>query len=254
MDHSLKKTQLLCLVLSLSLLPGLITSPPHSLGGEADLQQTSSAMVVKNGSQRLIGTAVSHDSTDNFAIIEDTASRRQRICREGDLVGKIRISKIQSDQIIVDNGSGEEVVVQLQRSLAMQGVRSTTTALSPPAAVQPKRDPTRKGSSRERYFLINGAAFANVFADSRQLQDMVEMQPGKGLGQQKGVRLGDFAPESLFSAFGLRTGDLLLAVNGQEATDPDKAVAMLRTMLDNGQAEIKVRRRARTYRFHLQEE
>ena len=68
------------------------------------------------------------------------------------------------------------------------------------------------------------------------------------------MRLGDFAPESLFAAFGLRKGDLLLAVNGQEVADPSAAIPMLQTMLAEGQAELKVRRRARTYRFHLQAE
>ncbi len=209
-------------------------------------------MMVNDGPQRLIGTAVSRDPADNFAIIENVADGRQWIYREGDQVGTTLIKKILPDRIIVDNGSGEEVV-QLQRSLTGQAAGgSGVTSSMAAAAVKPRHDPTQKGGARDRYYLINGQAFAQAFANPEQLQDLVDMYPGKGLGQQQGVRLGDFAPESLFAAFGLRKGDLLLAVDGQQVVEPAQAVAMLQTMLADGQAELKVRRRARTYRFHLQ--
>jgi type II secretion system protein C len=236
----------------LLLLLSLTVYPPISSGG-IDLVLANSALMVKNGSQRLIGTAVTRDPADNFAIIENIKNRQQWIYREGDLVGSTLIKKIEPDQIIVDNGSGEEVV-KLQRSLTGYSAGGTVAALSSVAAVKPRYDPTQKGGPRDLYYLINGEVFAETFANSNQLLDIVDMQPGKGLGQQKGVRLGAFAPESLFAAFGLRKGDLLLAVNGQKIAAPGEAVAMLQTMLDDGQAELKVRRRARTYRFHLQAE
>ena len=62
---------------------GFTFCPPLSLGG-IDLQQAGSALMVKNGSQRLIGTAVSGDPADNFAIIENVADGWQWIYREGD--------------------------------------------------------------------------------------------------------------------------------------------------------------------------
>jgi type II secretion system protein C len=251
MYYSLK-TQQLCLVVSLSLLLGFTVCPPLSSGG-GDLEQVNSALMVKNGSQRLIGTAVSRDPVDNFAIIEDIQSSQQWIYREGDLVGTMLIKKILHDKILVDNGSGE-AVVKLQRSLTGHWPGSTGTTSSMVAAVKPRHDPTQKVGSRDRYYLINGEAFAEAFADPEQLLDIVDMQPGELLNQQKGVRLDAFAPESLFAAFGFRQGDLLLAVNGQEIAGPGEALAMLQAMLNDGQAELKVRRRARTYRFHLQAE
>ncbi len=213
MYYSLK-TQQFCLVICLLLLVCFTFCPPLSLGG-IDMQQAGSALMVKNGSQRLIGTAVSGDPADNFAIIENVADGWQWIYREGDQVGTTLIRKILPDRIIVDNGSGEEVV-QLQRSLTGHGARGTGASSSMAAAVKPRHDPAQKGGPRDKYYLINGEVFTKVFANPEQLQSLVDMRPGKGLGQQRGVRLGVFAPESLFAAFGLRKGDLLLAVNGQQ--------------------------------------
>jgi len=235
------------------MLFGLIVCPSLSPGG-IDLAQASSALAAKDGSQRLIGTAVSSgDPADSFAVIEDSQTRQQWIYREGSLVGTTLIKKIEPDQIIVDSGSGE-VVIKLRRSLREYGSEGNRAIASSSSSLQPKHDPTKKGGPRDRYYLINGEVFAQAFANPEQLLETADMRPGKGLGQQKGMRLGDFGPDSIFNAFGLRKRDLLLAVDGQNPSDPDQALAMLQTMLDDGTAEIKVRRRARTYRFHLQAE
>lgn len=235
------------------MLLGLIVYPPLSPGG-IDLVRANSALMVEKSSQRLIGTAVSStDSADNFAVIEDVQTRQQLIYREGALVGATLIKKIQPDQIIVDSGSGE-VVVKLQRSLRKHALGVSRANTSSSSAVKPKYDPTKKGGPRDRYYLINGEVFAAAFANPEQLLETADMKPGKGLGRQRGVRLGDFASDSIFSAFGLRKRDLLLAVDDQNIVEPGQAVAKLQTMLDDGQAELKVKRRLRTYRFHLQAE
>lgn len=53
---------------------------------------------------------------------------------------------------------------------------------------------------------------------------------------------------------GLRKRDLLFGVNDKPVTSVEDAVAMLQTMFEDGsEAELKVRRRARTYRIHLQD-
>ncbi len=84
--RNFKKTQQHCLILLISLLLGFTFCPPLSSGG-IDLQQTGSAVMVKNSSQRLIGTAVSRDPADNFAIIENVTDGQQWIYREGDRSG-----------------------------------------------------------------------------------------------------------------------------------------------------------------------
>ena len=80
------------------------------------------------------------------------------------------------------------------------------------------------------------------------------MQQGKLFSRQRGVRINALTVESVFPAMGLRKGDLLLGVNNQVINGPEDAVAMLQNMFDEGgEAELKVRRRARTYRIHLQD-
>jgi type II secretory pathway component PulC len=51
---------------------------------------------------------------------------------------------------------------------------------------------------------------------------------------------------------GLRSGDLVLALNGQEITGPDQVPDFLQTIREGGEVDLMVRRRARTYRISLE--
>lgn len=202
-------------------------------------------------SQRLIGTAVSRNPVDTFAVIEDVKNRQQWLYREGDQVGNVLIKKILPGRIIVDRGRGEEVV-KLRRSQIIKGAGSRRMSGSAMQLAIP--NPDRKNGPRDRHYLIDGSAVAEALADPEKLQQNVEIQQGKLFSRQLGVRINALTVESVFPAMGLRKGDLLLGVNDQVITGPDDAVSMLQAMFDGGgEAELKVRRRARTYRIHLQD-
>ena len=252
------KTQLCCLGTTLSLLLGFTLYPPFSSGG-IDLQGTTgdgglaSAVLDKNNSKRLIGTAVSmKDPADNFAVIEDINSKKQWIYREGDLVGELLIKKILSDRVIVDGGGGK-VVLRLRRSMVGTAAAPTLMMVEKNAPPYVAKVVNRAGS-RNRHYVVNGNEIAAAFADTERLFDTVDMHYVNRTPRNTGIRIGAFGPDSVFASMGLRKGDLLLAVNEQQVAAPGEAMAMLQTMLDDGQAELKVRRRARTYRFHLQAE
>ena len=248
--YNLIKTQLCCVGITLSLLLCFTLYPPISSGG-IDIQGTTgeggqgSALLNKNSGRRLIGTAVSmKNSADNFAVIEDTREEKQWIYREGDLVGELLIKKILPHGIIVDSEEGE-MVLKLRRSL-IETADGTTPIFAAKVVNRP--------GSRSRHYVVNGNVVAAAFADPRRLLDTVDMHYVDRTPRNTGIRIGSFSPDSVFASMGLRKGDLLTGINNQHITSTDDAMAMLRAMLVDGQAELKVRRRARTYRFHLQAE
>lgn len=250
------KPQQFWFVVSLSLLLCLFAYP-SLLSGAIDPKQTNSdiqsarALAPKDSSQRLIGTAVSRNPADTFAVIEDVKTRKQWIYREGDLVGKILIKKILHGQIIVDRGKGEEVVKLLRSQMtAAAGSLIITTGKTKTA----RSNPAYKNGPRIRHYLIDSEEVAAILADPQKISETVDLQPGKLFNRQKGVRINALTVESVFPAMGLRKGDLLLGINGQVITGTNDAVAMLQTMFDeSSEAELKVRRRARTYRIHIQD-
>ncbi len=248
--YSFRKTQLRCLVVMLPLLLVFTLYPPLS-SGEIDLQGTAGdggpagALLNQNSTRRLIGTAVSiKNPADNFAVIEDITSKKQWIYREGDFIGEMVVKEILPDRVIVDGGGGG-AVLKLRRSL------TASVAATPPIAVE-KTVPfsaekaVNRAGSRNRHYLVNGNEVAAVFTNSKRLHDTVDMHYVDRTQRNTGIRIGSFRPESVFASMGLRRGDLLLGINEQPVTGTDDAVAKLQTMLDDGQAELKVRRQART--------
>lgn len=111
----------------------------------------------------------------------------------------------------------------------------------------------RRSGPRDRHYVIDSGEVATTFADPQKMLDTIEMGPGKLFSWDRGVKIRSIAPESVFAAMGLRKGDLLPGINDQEINDTGEAVSMLQTMFDAGEAELRVRRRARTYRIHLQD-
>jgi type II secretory pathway component PulC len=66
-----------------------------------------------------------------------------------------------------------------------------------------------------------------------------------------GFRIADFGANSIFSKMGLRSGDLVLAIDDREITGPEDAAGVLRRIREDGDVDLTVRRRARTYHINL---
>lgn len=253
--YDLLKAHLLGLVVTVSLLLGFTLYPPclsagADLKGAAGGSGPAGALLNKNSPPRLIGTAVNMKNPDgNIAVIEEEKDRKQWIYSEGDLVGEMRIIKILPDRIIVTGGSGEEEV-KLQRTL-IGGVAAGT-----PATVGKTVLPSlaNRAGSRNRNYLVDRQEVAAALIMPNQLRNNIDIRFVNRSNRDRGIRIGSFTPDSIFPAMGLRSGDLITGINDKLITSTDDAVAMLQTMFDRGEGELRVRRRARTYRFHLQTE
>ncbi len=75
--------------------------------------------------------------------------------------------------------------------------------------------------------------------------------PARFLNREVGFRIAAFEPDSIFSEMGLRSGDLVLAINDQEIAGPQEATSFFETIREGGDIDLTVRRRARTYHINL---
>ena len=169
------------------------------------------AIVLKDSPLKLIGTAVTRDPDGSVAVIEDLKNRRQWSFHEGDRAGSILIKSIRRDHIVIDAGNGDETVKNKRLSGNSR----------PPAAppVRPISGPSatsiNRVSSRERLKVIDRAVAEAAFADPASVLDHVDIMPARFLNREVGFRIAAFDPDSIFSKMGLRSGDLVLAINDQ---------------------------------------
>lgn len=64
-------------------------------------------------------------------------------------------------------------------------------------------------------------------------------------GQPRGFRLRSVRSDSVFSAIGIRNGDVLLSVNGTELDSPQRALELYQAMLSQSSVTMQVERRGR---------
>ena len=204
------------------------------------------ASVFKASSLKLIGTAVTRDPDGSVAVIEDLKNRNQWLFHEGDRAGSILIKSIRRDHIVIDAGNGDETV-------RIRSYLATAAPAAPP--VRPISGPSamsiNRVSSRERHKVIDRAVAEAAFADPESVLDQVDIMPARFFNREVGFRIAAFEPGSIFSKMGLRSGDLLLAINDREIAGPEEAKSLFETLREGGDIDLTVRRRARTYHINL---
>jgi general secretion pathway protein C len=66
-------------------------------------------------------------------------------------------------------------------------------------------------------------------------------------GQPQGFRLQGIRSGSIFSAIGIRNGDVIVGVNGTEIDSPQRAMEIYQAMLQQDTVEMEVLRRGRPH-------
>ena len=203
------------------------------------------AVVLEDRSFKLVGTAVAQNPRDSVAVIEDLNNRHQRLLHEGDRAGRILIKKILRDRVVIDAGNGE---TRVKLGAGMDEGSGVPAAIGDPVAAEAGIEI----GSRKGHYTIDYKTARAAFSEPGKLLDDIEMTPGRLFNRKTGFRIASFGEGSILSEIGLRSGDLILAINDQEITGPQQAVAVFKTIADGGEIDLTVRRRARTYHIRLQ--
>jgi type II secretion system protein C len=180
----------------------------------------------------------------NLAVIEDLKNRRQWLLHEGDRARDILIKEIRTDSIVINAGNGDE-------SVKIRGFLGGHLELPLEQATMVAH-PGNQTGYRHGYFLIDRAAAEAEFSNPVSALNRVDILPARLFNRKTGFRIANFDSESLFKQMGLRSGDLVLKINDREITGPEEAASVLEIIGLGGEVDLTVRRRARTYRIHLQ--
>ena len=247
MNH-LKSLLLKLTAIAVVLSAGLVLSSATEL--QAREVDTEHKVVPKRSipgdTLKLVGTAVTGIPGQSVAVIEDPKSRRQWSFHEGDQAGDILIKSIRRDHIVIDAGNGEKTV-KLRGFLA--GYENTT--IKSAAGRGRVTVPVNRIGSRERQVVIDRQTALTTLADPQAALEEVKIMPARYFNRKTGFRIADFGANSIFSKMGLRSGDLVLAIDDREITGPEDAAGVLRRVREDGDVDLTVRRRARTYHINL---
>jgi len=102
-------------------------------------------------------------------------------------------------------------------------------------------------SLRDKGRVVRGYIGASVQPLTPELADAMKLK-----GQSTGALVGEVAPNSPSQKTGLKTGDVIAAVNGKKITDARELRLMIGSMAPGSKAQLEVNREGQTKTFELQ--
>ncbi len=102
-------------------------------------------------------------------------------------------------------------------------------------------------SLRDKGRVVRGYIGASVQTLTPELADAMKLK-----GQSTGALVGEVAPNSPSQKTGLKTGDVIAAVNGKKITDARELRLMIGSMAPGSKAQLEVNREGQTKTFELQ--
>jgi general secretion pathway protein C len=199
-------------------------------------------VALKSLGLRLVGTVVANKPEESSAIIEDQSTRKQEVYQEGDRVKQALIKRILRHNVVINTGRRDEV-------LTMVPEESKGKTSAPERASR-----TRRGPAAGRSIRLDREELESQMANLNELMQQVRIRPFMEGKRPAGFLVSNIKPGSLFSKMGLRNGDVIQGVNGENITTPDQAVELYESLMEGGEIalEIKRGRRKQNLRYDVE--
>jgi len=210
---------------------------------KTDIQATTKAVAAKpvdvetlaptRLNLKLWGTVASPGGR-SFAVIEDVKNKRQRLIREDDQIENATVKKILRGKVILAVNGRDEV-------LEMEKINTGSRRAA--------RSPARLGGSErgegEERIQIRQSEIEGAVKNVNQLMKQVRIRPHFTNGRADGLRLTGIRSGSIFSRMGLRSGDVLVGVDGERIQSVDDALKFYRSLKSATNVKLTVKRGGR---------
>lgn len=194
---------------------------------------------------KLWGVAIDQVRAErSYAIIEDQKARKQDVHRVGDPVpGGAVVKEIDWTQVTLER-DGQLEILELASAAAPGGAMGVPGRAMPVGLGAAPGGPSGEGIERvsDTEFAIDRTEVDSALENMNQLFTQIRAVPHFEGGQSVGFRLFAIRQDSLFDKIGLKNGDIITKINGQEMTDPARAIALFQDLRSERQISVEVTR------------
>jgi len=208
---------------------------------------------------KLWGVAV-REGGGSYCIIEDLATRQQELYKVDDVVGQVAtVKKVEWQRVIIERDGVEEIlqlegpgtatasvprigprggsaVDSIAQARAARGTEPDQGAqMGGPAGSDIKVEQVGDGD-----YLIDRAEVDAALDNMNQLFTQVRAVPHFQGGKSTGFRLFAIRQNSLFDKIGLRNGDIIQRINGNDISDPSKALGLFNELRNEPSVAVEI--------------
>lgn len=191
---------------------------------------------------KLLGTVVA--GAHSAAVLKLAREREQRVFFIGDEVAPgVVLREVLADAVILDRGGRRE-------RLALE--QGEGLSVAPPVAKAPPPPPP--GGPRVPIRRINRPVSRGMIErgirDFPRLLSQARVTPHFVDGKADGFVISNIVPGSLYEQVGLRNGDVIRKVNGQQVTSAQQAMAMYQALEKATSIDLEIDRAGQTLQLH----
>lgn len=192
---------------------------------------------------KLWGT-VTGETKNAYAVIEDLKERRQDLFRAGDTIQNATVKLILREKVVLNVG-GKDEILEIEKMEANTGRRSV--------GYRPPIGPTTAFNSRPQRITLNRSQIEDAMQNVTDLMGQIKVRPHFEDGRPDGLQLSSIKPRSIFRRMGLRNGDIITGVDGQQIESVDDALKFYENIRSaaNMTVDIKRRGRPRTIEYNI---
>jgi len=206
-------------------------SPPPKKKADVDALQKTDLKL------KLFGTifSVIHGN-GNVAIIADNKNQ-QRLYRVGDSVENAIVKTILREKVILNvNGSDETLEIEKVSGGQKKNIKPPVTKRVKPKSKSPK-------PSRRTKIKVKRSELEESMNNLNEVFKQVRVRPHFFNGKPDGLTISGIKPQSVFRKLGLKSGDVILGVDGKNIRSVDDALEFYRSLGENAKLQLKLKRR-----------
>jgi general secretion pathway protein C len=183
---------------------------------------------------KLWGTVSGSDDGD-YAVIEDVKAREQNLYRTGDAIQTATVKEIYREKVVLTVNGKDEV-------LQMQDMESGK-AVFRPGGLPVRAGTPPSGAVRAQRISLRRSYIEQSMTDMASLMTQVQIQPHMENGVPAGLALSSIKPNSIFRRMGLRNGDIISGVDGNEISSVDDALKLVESLKSSTNLSVQLKRR-----------
>ena len=240
--------------------------PPESDGGETDAGPAMDPTKIPTNLEdcaksdapvRLSATMLAEPEEWSLAAVEEEG--KDRLVRAGVMVGDHELVAIRRGWIVLAEGTKFECVeiggAKKRRPNRYGSSSSSSNSSRSKSSSKSKKNKYKEGIKKtgKNAYDIDKNSLNEWLDDIGTLSRQARVIPHYRGGKPQGFKIVGVRPGSLYTNLGIRSGDILKSVNGEEVTSPTKALELYEKLKTSDSVTLDIERRGRkaTYEYNI---
>ncbi|MEA1901024.1 MAG: type II secretion system protein N [Thermodesulfobacteriota bacterium] len=178
---------------------------------------------------RLWGTVTADDKQTAYAVIEELKAKKQNLYRVGDKIQDATVKMIFREKVVLSI-NGRDEILEIEEL---------------PINKKTNKSVLKSNVVHERDIKSNRLQTENVFKEVNNLMSQANIKPYFEKGKIGGIFLTRIKPDSLFNKMGLKNGDIIKGVNGENIESVDDIQKFYKSLKASPDVRLQIKRKGK---------